>query len=217
MENKPARIIIFSGGTINEDALQWIQPDDLLIGADRGAAFLVEHQIHMHIAVGDFDSVSAQMKEQIQLYAQQFIDCDPIYKDLTDTEMAFEIALTYAPKEIWMFGVIGSRLDHSLANIHLLRRTLQLNIQCIIMDSHNLISIMGPNMPYTVSAKGYTYVSLLPLTLTVTGVTLEGFQYPLNDATLTLGKTLSVSNQLAQETGVIRISEGLLLIIQSKD
>ena len=50
--------------------------------------------------------------------------CDAINKDLTDTELAFDIAIKQRPEQIVMFGVTGSRLDHTLANIHLLVKSL---------------------------------------------------------------------------------------------
>jgi thiamine pyrophosphokinase len=55
------------------------------------------------------------------------------------------------------------------------------------------------------------------LTTEVTGINLEGFEYPLHDATLRLGQSLGVSNKLAEDKGTVRIEGGLLLIIQSKD
>ena len=41
----------------------------------------------------------------------------------------------------------------------------------------------------------YRYLSLIPLDRTLTGVTLRGLKYPLTDARLTRGDTLSVSNE----------------------
>lgn len=63
------------------------------------------------------------------------------------------------------------------------------------------------------------YISLLPLTAEVTGITLEGFQYPLTDAVFKIGETVSlgVSNELAAEEGVIRVKNGVLAVIESKD
>lgn len=60
------RVLIFAGGRIDPDVLQDIQADDVLIGADRGALFLVEHGIRPHLAVGDFDSVSPEELDNIK-------------------------------------------------------------------------------------------------------------------------------------------------------
>jgi thiamine pyrophosphokinase len=52
------------------------------------------------------------------------MDCDPIYKDLTDTEMALTWAIQQQAEEIILLGVTGTRFDHTLANVHLLRSSL---------------------------------------------------------------------------------------------
>jgi thiamine pyrophosphokinase len=51
----------------------------------------------------------------------------------------------------------------------------------------------------------------------VMGVTLEGFRYPLNDATLKLGWSLGISNVLEATSGTISVTAGMLLIIRSRD
>ncbi|MEK3872178.1 MULTISPECIES: thiamine diphosphokinase [unclassified Paenibacillus] len=209
------RVLIFAGGRIDPDVLQDIQADDVLIGADRGALFLVEHGIRPHLAVGDFDSVSPEELDNIKQNCMELIACDPVDKDLTDTELAYNLALKQRPAEILMTGVIGTRLDHTLANVHMMLRGLQQQIRTDIWDKHNYITLTGSECRIT--DRGYTYVSLLPLTPEVTGITLEGFLYPLDNASLRLGQSLGISNRLTGPEGIVRVSSGLLLIMQSKD
>ena len=52
--------------------------------------------------------------------------------------------------------------------------------------------------------------------LWVVGVTLEGARYPLQDAVLTRGDTLSVSNEPAGPETRIRIGCGRVLLIRSQ-
>lgn len=212
-----SRIVIFSGGTLGDWALAQIQPADVLVGADRGALFLVRHRLQPDIALGDFDSVSAQELAEIKRHSKLFESCDPIDKDYTDTELAFTWALQQAPAEIVLCGALGTRWDHSLANIHLLRRGLQAGIRCRLIDAHNQIRLMDHSMPLQLTAGAYPYVSLLPLSLEVTGITLQGFQYPLTNAKLTIGQSLGISNLLIEPTGTVSVNEGMLLVIQSSD
>ena len=51
----------------------------------------------------------------------------------------------------------------------------------------------------------------------VTGIDLIGFSYPLNDATLRPSQSLGISNELADETGILRMKTGKLLVIRSAD
>lgn len=209
------RVVIFAGGALSEDFLHLLDEEDFIIGADRGALFLVSHGITPDIAVGDFDSVSPEALEQIQAGSKETITCDPIEKDLTDSEMALDLALGIQPESILLIGVTGTRIDHTLASIQMMTRALQRQVNCSVVDTHNYITLTGSQT--LVENRGFTYVSLLPLTPEVTGITLQGFQYPLDNATLKLGQSLAVSNRLEGERGTVTIESGLLLIIQSKD
>ncbi|WP_127590847.1 thiamine diphosphokinase [Paenibacillus lautus] len=209
------RVLIFTGGELSPRFLDEVQNGDFIIGADRGALYLIEHGIKPDLSVGDFDSISPGQMDRVRSMSGKVIDCDPIDKNLTDTELAFELALEHSPESIMILGATGTRLDHTLANIHMLIRGLQHHIPCSILDENNFITLTGSSC--IVENKGFTYVSLLPLTTEVTGINLEGFEYPLHDATLRLGQSLGVSNKLAEDKGTVRIEGGLLLIIQSKD
>ncbi|AIQ47594.1 thiamine pyrophosphokinase [Paenibacillus sp. FSL R7-0273] len=209
------RVVIFAGGELSADFLRHIDEEDFIIGADSGALFLVEHGITPDIAVGDFDSVTQEALERIRAGSRETVTCDPVDKDLTDSELALDLALNTRPEYILLMGVTGTRMDHTLASIQMMTRALQRQVSCSVMDSNNYITLTGSQS--LVHERGFTYVSLLPMTPEVTGITLQGFQYPLENATLKLGQSLAVSNRLLEETGTVTIESGLLLIIQSKD
>ncbi|KIL38805.1 thiamine pyrophosphokinase [Gordoniibacillus kamchatkensis] len=220
-EQEARRVVIASGGELGDWALDEIRPDDVLIGADRGALFLVRHGLRPMLALGDFDSVSAEELEQIRHGSDETDACDPIDKNWTDTELAFRYALERDPKpaEIVLLGALGTRFDHSLANVHLLQLGGASGIPCRIVDRHNEIRLVAGSGEgaATVRRGRFRQVSLLPLSAEVTGITLEGFQYPLRDATLRIGQSLGVSNVLLAEEGTVRVRTGLLLVIQSVD
>ncbi len=54
----------------------------------------------------------------------------------------------------------------------------------------------------------------MPLSEVVTGVTYTGLAYPLADATLRLGSTRGVSNELAGREARISVGAGMLLVIE---
>ncbi|PDO10791.1 MAG: thiamine diphosphokinase [Candidatus Reconcilbacillus cellulovorans] len=227
------RAIVFGGGRLGRWALDDIRPDDLLVGADRGAAFLVRHGLHPAAAIGDFDSVDAATRERIRRQSGVFLDCDPVDKDRTDLEMALDWVLELAvggtsegttenavdPRigEIELRGATGTRLDHTLANIFLLRRPVLRGVDAALRDATNRVRLAVPGRPVTVTRGPYRYVSLLPLAGEARGVTLAGFKYPLENAVLVAGSTLSVSNELAAETGTVIVAEGELLVVESRD
>lgn len=213
------RAVIYTGGELGPWALAIPRQGDYIIGADRGAAFLVRHRFTPDLAVGDFDSVSPVEFEAIQAVSGQTERCDPIDKDCSDTELAFRAAIESGSSEIIILGATGSRFDHSLANVHLLRKSLELGIPCRLLDACNEIQLTDRTLTIANPGQTYRYVSLLPLSLQVTGVTLSGFRYPLQDAVLELGQSvgLTISNELIAEQGTIQVESGLLLVIQSTD
>ncbi len=209
------RILAFAGGRLGPWATTLIREDDILVGIDKGAFFLVEHGFKPDLAIGDFDSVTPLEKSKIQSMANRFIDCDPVYKDLTDTEMAMTWAIEQQPEDLFLLGASGTRLDHTLANIQVLIKPLRAGVQCKLIDEHNTVQLIDREL--RLEASDYTNVSLLPLTPFVKGITLRGFRYPLQDAVLEVGQSLGISNVLVEPSGHIQIKEGLLLVIQSKD
>ncbi|WP_322904409.1 thiamine diphosphokinase [Paenibacillus campi] len=211
------RALIFSGGLLHPDFLLEIREDDLVIGADRGALFLIQHGVNPQLAIGDFDSLQDQETEleQIRQHAGELIVYDPVDKDVTDTEAAFEAAMERQINEIVIFGALGSRFDHSIANVQLLIRALQHQVHCVIQDMNNYISLTSTTS--VIHNQGYPYISLLPITSEVTGIHLTGFQYPLENATLRMGQSRGISNHLAEPQGTVSIEGGLLLIVQSRD
>jgi thiamine pyrophosphokinase len=208
--------VIFTGGNLGEWAVDLIHPEDYLIGADRGADFLVRHGFVPHLSLGDFDSVTPDQMRLIQDTSLELMACDPVHKDWTDTELGLREAVSRGYTDIRIIGGLGTRFDHSLANVHLLRQAAEQGCEARLVDEHNEIRLCTGHCRLESDAR-YRYVSLLPLTPMVKGITLDGFQYPLTDAALTLGWSLGVSNVLIAQEGTVTIADGLLLIIRSRD
>ena len=114
-------------------------------------------------------------------------------------------------------GATGSRMDHMLANLGLLYLCLQAGIPAELVNATNRIRLIRDTVTLRKDTQFGTYVSLLPYTERVTGITLTGFQYPLQDAELSLGLSRGVSNEIAAETATIQIRSGALLVIESRD
>ncbi|MCA0969247.1 thiamine diphosphokinase [Halobacillus litoralis] len=193
----------------DDDHVMWI-------GADQGAEVLLHQGITPDLAIGDFDSVSAPSRKNIQARARIFKDY-PDEKDETDLELAIREAQKRNPEHILLFGVTGGRADHTLANIQTLFPLRKKGINATIIDRQNRVSLVEPGKHTLKTNRSYPYVSFLPVTLEVTGITLEGFYYPLHEADLPYGSTLCVSNQLIEDTGTFSFRSGILLVIRSKD
>lgn len=206
---------ICTGGTLDE--FPQVQPGDVVIGVDGGALRLLQAGIKPDVAVGDFDTIGETGVSLLQ-EAGVPLESFPAQKDATDTEIGLDLAMQYRPRSILLYGALGTRADHSLANLHLLWKAHQHRVWMEIVAQHNRIALLTEMFPFMEIRKGpYRYVSLLPLTPIVKGITLRGFLYPLENAELEIGTSLGISNELANGAGTVQLSEGALFVMQTRD
>ena len=92
-----------------------------------------------------------------------------------------------------------------------------------IWDEQNRIYLIpAENCGKKTYRKGETYgnyISFLPFTQEVKGITLTGFKYPLfkKDISIFENPSLCVSNELCEEEAVMTFSEGILICVESFD
>ena len=171
------------------------------------------------VAVGDFDSVDPLVLERFMQAESIRFERHRPEKNETDTELAFSIAQEAGVTDLTLMGVTGTRLDHVLSNIHLLKNAMDRGLQCQLLDRHNRIRLVCGRTVFHRNEESYPFVSLVPLTMEVTGITLTGFKYPLQDRDLTLGREcgLCISNELAADEAVLDFTSGLLLVVEARD
>ena len=87
----------------------------------------------------------------------------------------------------------------------------------VIVDKNNKIRLLEGSYTLKREAQFGDFVSLIPVTQALKGVTLRGFKYPLEGHTTYWGESLCVSNELEAEEGYISIEEGLAFLIESRD
>lgn len=212
------QVAIFTGGLLSRDILPSIQLNEFtIIGVDCGAEWLIENGIIPDHFIGDFDSVSSDFLVAIKEKYAERINQYKSEKDETDTELAMRLAISLQPNIIYIYGAIGSRLDHVIANIHLLLKAEEEGILSMIISTNNRIQLLLPFRNKLIEKSEFNYVSFLPFSEEVNGIYLKGFKYPLHNATMKHGNPYGVSNEIIESTGSISIGEGILLIVESKD
>ncbi|SET84183.1 thiamine pyrophosphokinase [Salinibacillus kushneri] len=199
-------------------ALYMYNENMIWIGADRGNLYLLNQRIIPNYAVGDFDSITKDEWKKLQTKVKN-IKTYPVEKDQTDLELALKRAIDMNPEQIYMFGVTGGRLDHELINIQLLYQLSNLNgqIRGMIIDKKNHIELKRAGVHIVEYDEKYGNLSLIPQTPQIKNLTLKGFYYPLTNATLEFGSTLSTSNRLIGKKGTFSFDEGILLVVRSDD
>jgi thiamine pyrophosphokinase len=170
------------------------------------------------LIIGDFDSSPYSFEEVSAKYTDSKVVRLQSEKDETDMEHAIMAAIDESPDEIVMLGSTGTRLDHTLANATLLFRLADMSIKGTIVDDNNVISALTERLSFEkLSERDGMYVSLVPMSDKVEGITYTGLKYGLRDATLNFSSPRGVSNEFSGGEASIKIMRGKALVIMSRD
>ena len=215
--------IIVSGGNIHKDfALDFLKKNKTentcLIAADRGVEFFMGTDLEPDVAVGDFDSLSAEGAKYMETLKYTEIRRLKPEKDDSDTQSAANYAIEQGTERIMILGATGNRIDHLMANFGLLMLGKIKQVQIVLVDAYNYMSLIESGMILKKEEQFGKYVSFFPIEGEVTGLTLKGFKYPLNSYTLKVEDSgLNVSNEISDPEAEVTFETGKLLMIMSRD
>lgn len=215
--------IIVSGGNIHKDfALDFLKKNKTentcLIAADRGVEFFMGTGLEPDVAVGDFDSLSAEGAKYMETLKHTEIRRLKPEKDDSDTQSAANYAIEQGTERIMILGATGNRIDHLMANFGLLMLGKTKQVQIVLVDAYNYMSLIESGMILKKEEQFGKYVSFFPIEGEVTGLTLKGFKYPLNSYTLKVEDSgLTVSNEISDPEAEVTFETGKLLMIMSRD
>ncbi len=240
-------LIITGGNIDDDFAFSFLKNNiyDEVIAVDGGLAFADRAGIKITHLVGDFDTIDGAVLEKYihreDICVHQFIP----EKDYTDTDIVVKLAIRLfseqeaslsekkvpleplseqealmpgtAEKVLHILGATGSRMDHVLANLQMLKNIMDAGIDGMIIDKNNQIQMIRGTHHLKMKGIFGKYMSLIPATMDLSGITLQGFKYPLDRANTHFGESLCVSNELTAEEGRITIEEGTAWMILSRD
>jgi len=207
-------ILIASGEYWDREALkEELREERFIICIDGGMNFAYELGIIPHLIIGDMDSVNPSIRDYYEKLNILF-KLYPKEKDKTDFHLAMEEIVEQDIKEVSIYGIAGTRLDHTIGALGVIRKFIR---EEKIDFAHISFGkgIVGYVFRDTVSISGKTsdIVSLLPLTEKVTGITTYNLKYILEEGTLELEESMGVTNEITESPCSIRIRDGVLLAI----
>lgn len=210
------KAVILSGGNppSKELLLDELGNNTLLICADGGGEVLKKYGLIPKILLGDFDSISEDTLKYFHVSDTEIITY-PKEKDYTDTEIALLKALELEAKEICFLGCTGTRLDHTLSNIGLLKKCLDIGVDAYLKDENNKIYLKSK--PCVIYKDKYKYFSLLTYGSEVLNLSIKGAKYELSNYKLNFGESTTISNEFIDEKVFLEFTKGLVLLIYSKD
>jgi thiamine pyrophosphokinase len=182
-----------------------IDSDTYVICVDKGAETALEYGIRIDLVVGDFDSISKEAYKRIIDVAIEY----PKEKDFTDTELAVVEAMRRNKVHIKIANATGSRVDHMLSNFLLLYKYKDQDIRILGNDYE---AFLIQKKLIIDNSEGKTF-SLVPMSETIEGLSLEGFKYPLDNRNVKMGDSLCISNIITDQAAIVQFAKGSALII----
>lgn len=205
------RAVVLSAVPIDSDMCCYLQPGDFIVACDAGYRNADRLGVCPDLIVGDFDSAPqpATNRETIVL---------PHVKDDTDTQFAAKWLVEHGYEEVILLGALGgARVEHMFANISTGLYLAMHGVRTILADKQSEMHYLLPGKPLDLKRKDWKYLSVYALGAPMTGVTLQGVYYPLQDATLTeLDYPLGTSNEFTESVAHLQCSEGHGLVVLTR-
>lgn len=198
---------IFCAGDFTALA-QPIPMGSTVIAADGGLRHTQMLGLQPDVILGDFDSLG-----HIPQGAQVF----PVEKDDTDSMLAIKQGLSMGCDRFYLYGALdGHRVDHTMANFQALHYLCDHGARGYLIGNRQIVcALQNGKLDFPAHFRGY--FSVFCLGADAEGVTLRGLQYETENATLTAGFPLGVSNQFVGKPATVEVENGTLLLIWDRE
>ncbi len=197
--NSCMRCVCVGGGDFASQKFQTRQ-DDLVIGVDKGYEYIRDQRVDM--VVGDFDSLGYAPAHP------NIIKLD-VRKDFTDMWVACESGREKGCSEFVLYGGLGGRLDHTLANLQLAYHLAEEGCKVTFVDVAQTILVTNSDLEL-VGKAGKTISIFAKDQATIT---LTGFDYPAQNFTLKDNFPMGVSNVATAEIAKIQVHSGTIVVV----
>lgn len=213
------KCLIIGAGESEPSKIIKPQAEDYVIAADGGFDVLQQAGILPHVWIGDMDStqVTGNHTKGIQngLEEVQLVKL-PKEKDDTDMLAAIRLGLERGYREFLLYGSLGGRLDHTIANIQCLQFLKERGATGRLYGKNETVElIQNETIRFCADQKGM--ISVFAFGGEARGVTEKGLKYELEQVTLVPGFPIGVSNEFIGCESEITVEEGRLLICIAND
>lgn len=200
-------IVIIANGKYPSHSypLEIIDKAKTIISTDGSANKLKNHDLQPTFIIGDMDSIKniKDFKESEFLHIPR--------QDNTDLEKVFDYCIKYGIKDVSLLGAIGSRDDHSLANLILLLKYYNDIKIKLITDTFTIECVKGKQI---FSSFPQQTISLMAV-YRVKSVTTKGLKFPLKKQSM-IPSGMGISNLAIGKQFTINTSGKILLFRKHK-
>lgn len=180
--------------------------NDLFIAADAGWKEMTACGLQPDLLIGDFDSLGEAPPEGTETLRL------PVAKDVTDMDAAVREGQKRGYTDFALYGALGGRPDHSLANLSLAARLSQQGCSVHLYGAGFVFTaVTDGSLRFPAGRTGAAAV--VSWSDVSEGVTIEGLQYSLQNGTLRNTFALGVSNAFIGKPAAVSVRSGTLLVM----
>ena len=196
--------VIVGAGEVLEQEI-WVNEGDYVIAADGGLKYLSDLGIKADMVLGDFDSLGYVPNHENKIL-------HPAEKDDSDMMLAVKEGLRLGFDRFRIYGALGGRLDHTIANLQTLIYLAKQGAEGeLIGKGVHITAIHNGAFRFGPEHKGY--ISVFCLNGIAEGVWIRGLKYTLENSVLTSDRALGLSNEFIGVDSEIGVREGELVIL----
>lgn len=179
--------------------------NDIIVAADGGYDILREKDLVPDVVIGDFDSIDGDLTHGNVIK-------HPVEKDETDAFLALKFGFDKGYKNFVVFGGVGGRIDHTIANMQMLLWVAKRGGRAFLIGNNSIITtIFNTEIIFPSDYKGK--ISVFTQGNISSGVKISGLKYCTEEISLTPEFPLGVSNEFVGERAEISVKDGSLLIV----
>jgi thiamine pyrophosphokinase len=181
--------ILLNGPILVTDRLKAQAKGTRALAADGGIMHAASLGLEVELWIGDFDSSSEELAARYRTVSRRQF---PVAKDRTDGELAAEEALKRGATSLLLIGSFGGQSDHALGHFALGLKLARAGVFTMLTSGKEEAQPILPGTTKLDLPNG-SRLSLIAFS-DLEGVTLKGTRWPLQNADISLGSTMTLSN-----------------------
>ena len=208
--------IFLNGSPDSSDLLRRVaELADLKVAADGGARYALEAGVVPDLVVGDMDSLGEDLAREVEGRGAS-LERHPVRKDKMDGQLAVLAARERGATAADVLCAVGGRLGALFAVPHILLAAERIGLRSTVVADRGWMFVIEAGSR-TVEGDPQDSVSIFPLSGPAAGVTLEGMEYPLENASLEPGDTLGFHNGLIGREATVSVGKGAVLVVHETE
>lgn len=192
---------------------------DLLIAADNGLTYLARQGLSPDLVIGDYDSLETEGREflaKIRADHPDRVITLPVEKDDTDTLAAVREGFRRGFQSFVLYGALGGRLDHTMANLQTLNFIRDAGGNGVIRDG-DLAVFLVRNETVEIPEGPEGNFALFAVDAEIHGVTERGMKYETDGVTITNAFPIGCSNHIfAGKKASVTVGDGTALAMLTR-